>query len=77
MPNEVEIKRECTGRYTVTYNGKTLWIKHNYGLGVWVVEQPWAFKQANGTYKSKRLDCCLTLTKAKERAAHIIKDMAA
>lgn len=71
MADEIQIKRDGN-HYTATCNGRTLWIKHDYKIGTWDVEEPWATKNSDGTFKSKHLDSFDSLYKAKNYAARIL-----
>lgn len=74
MANEIQIKRDSKlGIYTATYNGRTLWIKHDYRSDTWNILEPWAIKNPDGSYRSKRLDSCGRLYRAKEAVTRILK----
>lgn len=74
MENEVQIKREReTGLYIATYKGRELWIKHDYKSDAWHILEPWAIKNPDGSYRSKRLDSCGRLYRAKEGVTRILK----
>ena len=74
MANEVQIKRDSKlGIYTATYNGRTLWIKHNYIGDTWDILEPWVYKSPDGFYKSKWIDSYGRLYRAKEAVTRILK----
>lgn len=73
MADEIKIKRDSqTGLYIATYNGRTLWIKHDYKCDTWDVEEPWATKNPDGTFKSKHLDSFDRLYRAKNYVVRVL-----
>lgn len=71
MADGIKIKREGN-HYTATYNGRTLWIKHDYACDTWDVEEPWAIKNPDGTFKSKHLDSFDRLYRAKNYVVRVL-----
>lgn len=74
MADKVQIKRESeTGLYIATYKCRELWIKHDYKIDAWHILEPWAIKNPDGSYRSKRLDSYGRLYRAKEAVTRILK----
>lgn len=71
MADEIKFKREGN-YYTTTYNGRTLWIRHDYRFDTWDVEEPWATKNPDGTFKSKHLDSFDRLYRAKNYVVRVL-----
>ena len=70
---EVQIKKDTTtGVYVASYNGRTLWIKHDHRFDTWNILEPWAVKNPDGFYRSKHLDSFGRLYRAKEAVTRIL-----